>query len=398
MSNGISTSQAGDFHNTFQLRQREIVDLLESSGAASRLPDISRLITRLRGDVEGSTGWLPKYDRARYERRLSDLEMRLAHLRAKERPKAKFGFKARPKPIPSTSDPTIPGQGVCDAMSGPSSSSSVIISTSGSNPKGIHRDPSSSYSSNTAMSTEAFAKTTAPRAPSSSHTIASLSYTLVHPPPNVVGSYTLSLASLSHSIIDLRSRPSTEEPTSPTSPPPPPPPPPPPTLSSSSDTSPSFPQKAAADTTLTSLHAQGLKRCVLVVPTMKGSAMFSDIEDCLIIVGAQQFRMHSSRNTTVLLHVGSLPVIEHSTSIQFGACPNELLPSPLPGYTSKHALVQDFDWVRGGQSPNWNILSPSESDRTQILILKLLSRLEDGGDVDVQQALDELLPSTTQIS
>lgn len=39
----------------------------------------------------------------------------------------------------------------------------------------------------------------------------------------------------------------------------------------------------------------------------------------------EQFRIHSSTNTKVLLNVASLPVIEHCTNLAFGAYPSFLL-------------------------------------------------------------------------
>lgn len=107
----------------------------------------------------------------------------------------------------------------------------------------------------------------------------------------------------------------------------------------------------------------------------------------------KQFRIHSSTNTHVLLNVASLPVIEHCTNVAFGAYPSFLLstqPASLfiyflfraftdmkQAYESRHTQVQDFDWVRGGQSPNWSLLSKDQA--STLFTQEMASRLYDEG-------------------
>jgi hypothetical protein len=57
-----------------------------------------------------------------------------------------------------------------------------------------------------------------------------------------------------------------------------------------------------------------------------------------------------------------MPIIEHSTDIYFGALPETILsPTPSPDIEpkSRHWDVQDFDWVREGNSPNWHRVNGS---------------------------------------
>jgi hypothetical protein len=74
--------------------------------------------------------------------------------------------------------------------------------------------------------------------------------------------------------------------------------------------------------------------------------------------------MHDSTNNTVLVNIPSMPIIEHSTDIAFGPLPEDLLPSttmldPDTQSPSRHWEVQDFDWVREGNSPNWHRVNGS---------------------------------------
>ncbi|KAL1410009.1 hypothetical protein Q8F55_004011 [Vanrija albida] len=121
-------------------------------------------------------------------------------------------------------------------------------------------------------------------------------------------SYTLTLSSLSRCVVDLR-----------------------------------------ASAHLTSLHAHDLRECVVLAPVLGGSAMLSGLTRCVLLLGAQQFRLHASSETAVFLHVGSLPVIEGCSAVFFG---------PHPAREGgQYAQVQDFDWVRAGKSPHFSVLA-----------------------------------------
>ncbi len=151
--------------------------------------------------------------------------------------------------------------------------------------------------------------------PATTYTLASQAgRTLTPADYGAAGSYTLTLAELADCVVDLRASPG-----------------------------------------LTSLHARGLTRCVVLAPVMAGSAMLSDLHGCVVALGAQQFRLHDSSNSALLLHTQSLPVVERCRGVRFGG-----YPFPAEG-ESRHEQVQDFDWVRPGPSPHWALLSPSEA-------------------------------------
>lgn len=123
------------------------------------------------------------------------------------------------------------------------------------------------------------------------------------------GEYTLTLSSLSSCVVDLRT-----------------------------------------SSGLTSLHARGLDRCVVLAPVLGGSVMLSHLSRCVLVLGAQQFRLHSTSDTAVFLQVGSLPVIEGCERVTF---------APMPGALdaeARYAQVQDFDWVRSGPSPHFTVV------------------------------------------
>ncbi|ADV19801.1 Tubulin folding cofactor C, putative [Cryptococcus gattii WM276] len=337
----VSTAQSAELHSLFHSQKQGILQSLEEQSSTS-ITDISKRISSLRTLVDSFGEGLPKYDRGRYASQITELESKVAILRAKEKPKSRFAFtKPKSSPSPgagqSRASPTIPPPTLSQATSN-------VLSLTVSSSDDVRRAPDSTSAS-------------------TMHTISSLTDTLVRPElaPGT-GAYTLSLSHLYRCVIDL------------------------------------CPPHVADITkpTLTTLHAKGLEQCIMVAPVLPGSAMLSEMVDCLVIVGAQQvcvpsffsfhfpgvvrslksfveqFRIHSSTNTQVLLNVASLPVIEHCTNLAFGAYPPFLL-STQPVYESKHTHVQDFDWVRGGQSPNWSLLSKDEA--SALFTQEMASRL-----------------------
>ena len=113
------------------------------------------------------------------------------------------------------------------------------------------------------------------------------------------------------------------------------------------------------------LWIRGLKGCsVFAVPT-RGSVYVTECTECTIYLGARQLRMHTSKAVDFYIHTASHPIIEHCTQLRFAPYP------PLPPHlAAEHAdldaganmwnHVDDFDWLKHGQSPNWSVLPEGE--------------------------------------
>lgn len=138
------------------------------------------------------------------------------------------------------------------------------------------------------------------------------------------------------------------------------------------------------------LRVDGLARCVIVCaePTA-GSVLLHNCTDCVFFLTSRQVRVHTSARCTFYVAVSSRPIIEHCNSLTFapnaiwssGAAtslsraslpnihaapatvsgsgvpplPNRAfaLPPPFAGVHAAWATVDDFDWLRIQDSPNW---------------------------------------------
>ncbi|OXC87004.1 tubulin folding cofactor C [Cryptococcus neoformans] len=356
----VSTAQSAELHSLFHSQKQGILQSLEGAPSTSII-DISKRISSLRALVDSFGEGLPKYDRGRYASQITELESKVAILRAKEKPKSRFAFtkpKSPPLPLPagaaqSRPPSTIPTIPTVSSHATPNISSLTASSSSDDDDVSQTPGPSTFTPASTSTST------------STTHTVSCLADTLVRPElaPGT-GAYTLSLSSLRRCVIDLLPRHATKREAEPEPEPEPEP--------GAADGTTTVQYTALPKPILTALHAKDLEQCIMVAPVLPGSAMLSEMVDCLVIVGAQQFRIHSSTNTKVLLNVASLPVIEHCTNLAFGAYPSFLL-STQPVYESKHTQVQDFDWVRGGQSPNWSLLTTDQA--SALFTQEMASRL-----------------------
>lgn len=174
---------------------------------------------------------------------LADLEKKVSIVRAKERPRTKFAFAKKASTPNSSISPPTPA--ITDDSSGPS----------GSVTKQEKRDsgPSLEPSSELALSTLVDART---------FTLSNLDQTYITQEDVLSeGEYTLSISNISNSIIDLRP-------------------------GSSSSTS----STARKGKKLMSLHAKGVRQCVIIAGQLDGSALLHDITDSMVILGAHQVR------------------------------------------------------------------------------------------------------------
>ncbi|KAH9481509.1 Tubulin-folding cofactor C [Psilocybe cubensis] len=110
---------------------------------------------------------------------------------------------------------------------------------------------------------------------------------------------------------------------------------------------------------LTALHARNLTNCIILLPSIEGSALLHDMSNCILVLGSHQFRMHSSKKIDIFLAISSNPIIEHCNAIRFSRYPSTLMPALLGKKESPPFTVQDFSHIRPTPSPNFSTMDDS---------------------------------------
>ncbi|KAF8153247.1 tubulin binding cofactor C-domain-containing protein [Crassisporium funariophilum] len=264
--------------------------------AKSPLPDVvqelSVLLAKMTKALADATGSIPSYDQKQYELQLKDLGKSIEALRVSNVPKTKFAFKRKAQAAPVPQSSALP-----------TSQTSKEAITSHPIP-----EPSSA-SSNLSLSSHRNKYLTRSSLPE-------------HPEHS-----DLSISDLDSCIVNLLP------------------------ATSTTDTA------TGKDTHLkiSALHARNLTNCVLLLPSIDGSALLYDLSHCVIVLGCHQFRMHSSKKTDIFLSISSNPIIEDCHDIRFTQYPDTL--NTALGTIEPPFSVQDFSHIRPTASPNFSVMT-----------------------------------------
>ncbi|GHJ85173.1 hypothetical protein NliqN6_1575 [Naganishia liquefaciens] len=144
---------------------------------------------------------------------------------------------------------------------------------------------------------------------------------------------------------------------------------------------------------LTALYGANIRDSVLLVPEdMAGSVMLDRMQRVVIVAGCQQFRIHSSARSMLLLYIPSNPIIEHSSALRFGPYPLSLRNGKATTVSSRHDYVQDFGWIKPGPSPNFEVVDADAAERVGQRIREMAGlQEEEGWPARLTEMLDELL-------
>ncbi|XP_044020098.1 tubulin-specific chaperone C [Aphidius gifuensis] len=114
------------------------------------------------------------------------------------------------------------------------------------------------------------------------------------------------------------------------------------------------------------LHMVNLVNCIILIGPVSSSVFAHNCNDCTFVFACQQFRLHSSINCNVYIHVTSRAIIEDCKNINvapynwnYDEQQNHYLLSGLDVDTNNWDSLDDFNWLSYEiQSPNWNIIKP----------------------------------------
>ncbi|GAA5955443.1 hypothetical protein JCM3765_006780 [Sporobolomyces pararoseus] len=125
----------------------------------------------------------------------------------------------------------------------------------------------------------------------------------------------------------------------------------------------------ASKASFPAVYLSGLKACTVLLPTIQGSVMVHECEECELVLGGHQFRMHDSKRCRIYLDTSSTPIIERCRDLVFDGYPtlfNSSSQSLATEAKPPTSFVQDFDdpfATIQKPSPNWRFAN--EDDRAE---------------------------------
>ncbi|KID88339.1 Tubulin binding cofactor C [Metarhizium guizhouense ARSEF 977] len=109
------------------------------------------------------------------------------------------------------------------------------------------------------------------------------------------------------------------------------------------------------------LALRNISNSLIVAGHVNGPVHITGVADSIIVVTARQVRIHECKNVDIYLHCTSHPIIEDCTGMRFAQLPKCYSIEGEPSKENQWDQVDDFKWLKAGQSPNWTTLSDAEA-------------------------------------
>lgn len=106
--------------------------------------------------------------------------------------------------------------------------------------------------------------------------------------------------------------------------------------------------------TMPALRIQNLRDCHVDTCMVQGSVHVTGCTGCTFVTTAGQLRIHDTKNCVFRVFMKSGPIIEGCSGLRF----EERTTAGVVWERNAWREVQDFSWLREGESPNWSVPSP----------------------------------------
>eukprot|EP00457_Paulinella_chromatophora_P008861 gb/GEZN01008910.1/.p1 GENE.gb/GEZN01008910.1/~~gb/GEZN01008910.1/.p1 ORF type:complete len:411 (+),score=51.44 gb/GEZN01008910.1/:113-1345(+) len=111
------------------------------------------------------------------------------------------------------------------------------------------------------------------------------------------------------------------------------------------------------------LQVHGCQDCIFLVAPIAGAVRLDSLKNCVIVLASRQIRLFDCQNCDLYMFVLSHPVIERCAGIrvtpynlEYPSVARHLVATNLAGRANMWDQVDDFNWLRATNSPNWGVL------------------------------------------
>lgn len=118
---------------------------------------------------------------------------------------------------------------------------------------------------------------------------------------------------------------------------------------------------------MSALWVSGLTNCKVLASPVAGAIFLDHCTNCTFIIASRQIRIHNSHDCSYYLHTASHPIIEHCKGMRFAPynlsqqdTGDRFQEAQLNQQDNHWQEIDDFDWLRAQQSPNWSIIPVEE--------------------------------------
>ncbi|CAM1504040.1 Fc.00g016310.m01.CDS01 [Cosmosporella sp. VM-42] len=116
----------------------------------------------------------------------------------------------------------------------------------------------------------------------------------------------------------------------------------------------------AAGAPFPGLAMKNISKSLIVAGRVSGPVHITGVSDSILVIIARQARIHECSNVDIYLHCGSHPIIEDCSGMRFAPLPAAYVTETEKSTENQWDQVDDFKWLKVGQSPNWSTLSEEE--------------------------------------